>query len=72
MSEIHCHACGGFIIDLAGVSYRLLSAAAADPAAPRSGLCTCHQSIVYGPPPGYLSLPGVPPSVDLRAMAARN
>src|SRR5439155_1137686 len=28
--------------------------------------------VVYGPPPGYLSLPGVPPSIDLRAIAARN
>jgi len=27
---------------------------------------------VYGPPPGYLSLPALPPSIDLRAMAARN
>jgi len=71
MSEIHCHACGGFIIDPAGVSYRLPSAAAVT-AAPRSGLCICHQSVVYGPPPGYLSLPALPPSIDLRAMAARN
>jgi hypothetical protein len=71
MSEIHCHACGGFIIDPAGVSYQLPSAAA-HTVAPRSGLCTCHQSVVYGPPPGYVSLPGVSPSIDLRAMAARN
>jgi hypothetical protein len=71
MSEIHCHACGGFIINPGGVSYRLPSAAA-DRVPPRSGLCTCHQAVVYGPPPGYVSLPGVPPSVDLRAMAARN
>jgi len=71
MSEIHCHTCGGFIIDPAGVSYRVPSPATV-PAAQRSGLCTCHPSIVYGPPPGYLSLPGLPPSSDLRAMAARN
>ncbi len=71
MSEIHCHACGGFIIEPAGVSYRLPSAATVTAAA-RSGLCTCHQSIVYGPPPGYVALPGVPPIIDLRAMAARN
>jgi len=69
MSEIHCHACGGFIIDPAGVSYRLPSAAAVT-AAPRSGLCVCHQSVVYGPPPGYLSLPALPAlpaSIDLPA-----
>ena len=71
MSEIHCHACGGFIIDLAGVSHRP-PLTAADTAAPRSGLCTCHQSVVYGPPPGYLALPSLPASIDLRAMAARN
>ncbi len=71
MSEIHCHACGGFIIDPVGVSYQLPSAAAVT-ATPRSGLCTCHQSVVYGPPPGYLALPALPASIDLRAMAARN
>jgi len=71
MSEIHCHECGGFIIEPAGISYRLPPAAVVT-AAPRSGLCTCHQSVVYGPPPWYLSLPGVPPSIDLRAIAARN
>jgi len=54
-----------------GVSYQLPSAAAVT-ATPRSGLCTCHQSVVYGPPPGYLALPALPASIDLRAMAARN
>src|SRR5438876_2290336 len=70
MSEIHCHTCGGFITHPAGISYRLPSETVAL-APPHSGLCTCCPSIVYGPPPGYLSLTGLP-SVDLRRMAARN
>jgi len=69
MREIHCHGCGGFITNPAG-SYRLPSETVAM-APPHSGLCTCYPSIVYGPPPVYLSLPGLP-SIDLRKMAARN
>ncbi len=70
MREIHCHSCGGFIADPATVSYRLASDAAAT-AAPHTGLCTCQPSIVYGPPPGYLSWPGLA-SVDRSKAAARN
>ena len=70
MSEIHCHTCGGSITNPAGISYRLPSETVAT-AAPHSGPCTCCPSIVYGPPPGYLSLTGLP-SIDLRRLAARN
>jgi len=59
MMPIHCHACGGFIGELGSISYRL-PPAAAPPAAPRSGLCTCGGAIVYGPPPGHSSSPGMP------------
>jgi hypothetical protein len=74
MSEIHCHTCGGLITDPASVSYRLPSGTAVT-AQPRAGLCTCTPSVVYGPPPGYVSWPGLPipgwPNV-VRAIAARN
>jgi len=57
--EIHCHVCGGFIGDPGYVSYRLPTPAA--PAAvPRSALCTCGAPIIYGPPPGHSSSPGMP------------
>jgi hypothetical protein len=59
MNEIHCDTCGGFITDLATVSYRLASAATV-PAPPHSALCTCTPTIVYGPPAGYMSWPGLP------------
>jgi hypothetical protein len=56
------------------VSYRLPSGTAVT-AKPQAGLCTCTPSVVYGPPPGYLSWPGLPspgwPNV-VRAIAARN
>jgi creatinine amidohydrolase/Fe(II)-dependent formamide hydrolase-like protein len=70
MREIHCHGCGGLITDPARVSYRLASDAAAT-VAPHTGLCTCQPPIVYGPPPGYLSLPGLA-SVSRSKAAARN
>ena len=59
MVDIHCHSCGGFISDLGPVSYRLPSSPA-QLAAPHSGLCTCTPPVVYGPPRGYLSSPGIP------------
>jgi hypothetical protein len=70
MPEIHCHGCGGFITDPASVSYRLAPDATAA-VAPRSGLCTCQPSIVYGPPPGYLSRPVLASTARSKA-AARN
>jgi hypothetical protein len=59
MAEIHCHSCGGFISEPGPISYQLPP----DPAAvaiPHSGLCPCTPPIIYGPPPGYLSSPGMP------------
>jgi hypothetical protein len=57
--DIHCHGCGGFIGDPGPISYRL-PPELARPAIPHSGLCACTPPIVYGPPPGYLSSPGMP------------
>ena len=59
MKEIHCHACGGLITDPATVSYRLAPRAIV-PALPHNAPCTCTPSIVYGPPAGYMSWPGLP------------
>jgi hypothetical protein len=70
MSEIHCHGCGRLITDLANVSYRLASDTA-PPAVPRSGLCVCQPPIVYGPPAGYMSWPGLASDARSKA-AARN
>jgi hypothetical protein len=59
MMDIHCQACGGFIGDPSYISYRLPTPVS--PAAvPRSGLCTCGAPIIYGPPPGHVSSPGIP------------
>ncbi len=63
MQETHCHVCGGRIIDPATVSYRLASSAVV-PAAPHSTLCPCTPAIVYGPPAGYMSWPGLPIKLD--------
>lgn len=70
MPEIHCHGCGGFIADPANVSYQLASDTTVT-AVPRTGLCTCQPSIVYGPPAGYMSWPGLA-SVARSKAAARN
>ena len=70
MREIHCHGCGGLVTDPASVSYRLASDTAAR-TAPHSGPCSCAPPIVYGPPPGYLSWPGLA-SVARSKAAARN
>lgn len=59
MNEIHCHVCGGSVSDPATVSYRVASAAIV-PAQPRGASCTCAPAIVYGPPAGYMSWPGLP------------
>jgi len=59
MNQIHCHVCGGFVTDPAAVSYRrpVRSVVAAQP---HSGLCPCAPAVVYGPPDGYMSSPGLP------------
>ena len=59
MVDIHCHTCGGFIGDPGPISYRV-PLNPEDLAIPHSGLCACAPPIVYGPPPGYLSSPGMP------------
>lgn len=59
MKELHCDTCGGSVSDPATVSYRLASAVIV-PAPPQSAPCTCPVSIVYGPPAGYMSWPGLP------------
>ena len=64
MIDIHCHACGGFISDPDRISFRL----PADPAAiaaPRSGICTCAESVVFGPPTGYASIPAMKSAAHL-------
>lgn len=58
MVDIHCHACGGFISDPGRISHRLADDASAI-AVPRSGICTCRESVVYGPPTGYVSVPAM-------------
>ncbi len=72
MLEIHCHTCGGFIAEPGVISYRQPSDATLL-AAPHTGLCSCSPAIVYGPPPGYLSWPGLAmESVERSRAAARN
>lgn len=64
MIDIHCHACGGFITVPERISYRL----PADPVAvavPRSGICTCGVSVVFGPPSGYASIPAMKSAAPL-------
>ncbi len=59
MAELHCAFCGGFISQLRYVSYQPAPAAAVAVAV-TGELCSCVPPIVYGPPPGYLSSPGMP------------
>jgi hypothetical protein len=58
MHEIHCHVCGGCISDPAKVSYRLASSGDVM-ARPHTKPCPCTPAIVYGPPAGYMSWPGL-------------
>ena len=58
MTKIHCHTCGGVIADPTTVSYRLPDQATA-PATLHTATCGCALPIVYGPPAGYLSWPGL-------------
>ena len=59
MPHIHCHACGGFMADPGRISYQRPSGTTYM-AAPRSALCGCTTPIVYGPPPGRETSPGMP------------
>jgi hypothetical protein len=58
MQQIHCSRCGGFIGNLAAVTYQEASQAMA-PVVPHSGLCLCAESVVYGPAPEFQSDPQV-------------
>ena len=58
MIDIHCHACGGFITDPNHISYRVPGGTVAI-AIPRSGICTCSESVVFGPPSGFASIPAM-------------
>jgi hypothetical protein len=64
MIDIHCHACGGFISDPGRIAHRLAGDTTAL-AVPRSGICGCRESVVYGPPPGYASVPAMKTAVHL-------
>ena len=59
MVELHCQECGGFISSLRHISYRI-PVVDETPAHANDGLCECTTPILYGPPPGYLSSPGMP------------
>jgi hypothetical protein len=59
MIELHCAHCGGFVTELRHVSYRPVSDGAVAAALTRE-LCACAPPIVFGPPPGYMSSPGLP------------
>jgi hypothetical protein len=54
MSEIHCHTCGGFIGEPMTIDYRQ-PADGAVAASPHTALCDCGPSVVYGPPPGWMT-----------------
>ena len=59
-AEIHCHKCGGFMSgDPMNIAYRL-RLTRERPAVPHSGLCRCTPPVVFGPPPGYRSIPAMP------------
>lgn len=66
MLDLHCHTCGGRPSDPIRTSYRLPPAATAK-APPHRDACSCAMPIVYGPPEGYLSSPGM-----TRSAARRN
>ena len=62
MIEIHCYNCGGFIGEPKLISHQLPPSAAhaVFAAIPSSALCTCNPPVVYGPPAGHSSSPGMP------------
>lgn len=59
MIELHCAQCGGFVTELRNVAYRP-APDGADAAPLTRELCACAQPIVFGPPPGFMSSPGIP------------
>jgi len=59
MLDIYCHRCGGFICDPRLIEYRL-PPTVAELGMPRSTFCSCTPPILYGPPPAYVSSPGMP------------
>jgi hypothetical protein len=61
MEQRRCGGCGGMIEDLSTVSYRLPDPKL-DVPAPRHGPCRCATPIIYGPPAGFMSIPGMPSS----------
>jgi hypothetical protein len=69
MHTIHCDICGGMMYDEASISYRLATGTVMV-AVPHSGLCTCPVPVVYGPPPGFASMPAVPSVRVLRSNPA--
>jgi hypothetical protein len=72
MAEIHCHRCGGFIVNPAGTTY-LPPSEMTPPATPHTRLCTCERAVIYGAPPGYMSSPGLPaPRIHILRSASRN
>jgi len=56
MPDIHCHTCGGFMSDTAGISYQPSSEGTTFMAAPRSALCACATPVVYGAEPETAAL----------------
>ncbi|MGH7751614.1 MAG: hypothetical protein ACREN5_02260 [Gemmatimonadales bacterium] len=58
MLSIHCHKCGGFIESPSRISYERPNGGT--PTEPNMGHCACDPPLVYGPPPGPASSPGVP------------
>lgn len=50
MLPIHCHSCGGFIANPAGISYREPNVTT-PPVVPHTALCICEHAVVYGSAP---------------------
>jgi hypothetical protein len=59
MNAIHCHICGGSVSDPMAVAHRLASAIIVA-ARPQNTRCECTPPVVFGPPSGYMSWPGLP------------
>jgi hypothetical protein len=64
MIDIHCHVCGGFITDPERISHRSADGAS-PPAVPKSATCQCTESVIFGPPVGYASVPGMKAAAHL-------
>lgn len=57
MINIHCHTCGGFVSDPRRVTHRLPLDGTVI-AVPRTDLCSCTESVIFGPPAGRASSQG--------------